>query len=141
LAGANVSPDKDNTDIEDGYITAADIALLNLKGMECAVISCCETGLGRYLSGAGVFSFKWAFGHAGARYLILSLWKIPDRETVEVLNDFYANHHYGEEVWKALLESQRTYLVEHAQDGKSHPFYWAAFICQGNPLFNHSNPK
>ncbi|NUM34019.1 MAG: CHAT domain-containing protein [Candidatus Brocadiae bacterium] len=134
MAGANSREKLDQSQIDDGFLTASDIALLNLKGTKCVVLSCCETGMGKYLSGVGIFSFKWAFEYAGARYLLVSLWKIPDQETLVLMNKFYAKHSFNLKVWKALLESQRSYIREHRQDGKSHPYFWAAFICQGNPL-------
>lgn len=132
FAGADAPP----YDQDDGYLTAADIALLDLQGVQCVVLSCCETGLGKYLSGVGVFSFKWAFEYAGARYLVVSLWKVPDHETLVVMNRFYSSYSGGNAVWKSLLDAQRKYLEHQRKNktAKSHPYFWAAFICQGNPL-------
>jgi len=72
-----------------------------------------------------------SFTVAGARTLIMSLWPVPDVETQELVEDFYRLVlDEGVPRAEALRQAQ---LAMRARLGRSHPFYWGAFICQGDP--------
>jgi len=127
LAGASL-PD----DAEDGLLTAEDVSGLNLFGTELVVLSACETGLGQVRAGEGVFGLRRAFALAGARTVVMSLWQVPDKETVELMEIFYERLLAGDPPSRALREAQ---LAMRARQPM--PFFWGAFICQGDgrPLF------
>jgi CHAT domain-containing protein/Tfp pilus assembly protein PilF len=85
LAGANRSdagPDR-------GILTAEGIVGLNLEGMELAVLSACETGLGEVAGGEGVLGLVRAFHVAGARNVVASLWRVDDDATAALMSRFY----------------------------------------------------
>ncbi|HEX9824928.1 MAG TPA: tetratricopeptide repeat protein [Actinomycetota bacterium] len=130
LAGANTFLTSGTLppDAEDGILTAEDVSGLDLLGTELVVLSACETGLGEVRVGEGVFGLRRAFVLAGARTLVMSLWKVPDVQTRELMEDFYARLKAGEPRAEALRQAQldlaRTY---------PHPWFWGAFICQGDP--------
>ena len=117
-------------DAEDGVLTAEDVAALDLAATELVVLSACETGLGEVLRGEGVFGLRRAFVLAGAATLVMSLWKVSDDETAELMTDFYRHLSRGSSRGDALREAQ---LSMKARPALSHPRYWAAFICQGDP--------
>jgi tetratricopeptide (TPR) repeat protein/CHAT domain-containing protein len=86
LRGAALPPEA-----EDGLLTAEDVAGLDLLDTELVVLSACETGLGAIHFGEGVLGLRRAFIVAGARTLVLSLWKVPDLATAFVMDRLYDN--------------------------------------------------
>lgn len=81
---------------EDGMLTAQDVTGLDLSATELVVLSACDTGLGAVHNGEGVFGLPRAFVLAGARTLVMSLWKVPDEQTRELMIDFYSRLLKGE---------------------------------------------
>src|SRR5262249_10568265 len=84
LAGANVAPDR-------GTLTAEEVAGLDLRGCELAVLSACDTGLGKVAGGEGVLGLQRAFHAARARARATSLWSVNDAATAVLMEEFYAN--------------------------------------------------
>jgi tetratricopeptide (TPR) repeat protein/CHAT domain-containing protein len=113
---------------EDGLLTAEDVSGLNLLRTELVVLSACQTGLGDIHVGEGVFGLRRAFVQAGAKTLVMSLWKVPDKQTAELMEDFYRSLRAGGPRAEALREAQLTMKAKYPD-----PFYWGAFICQGDP--------
>ena len=113
---------------EDGLLTAEDVTGLDLLDTELVVLSACETGLGEVRVGEGVFGLRRAFVLAGAKTLVMSLWKVPDEQTRELMEDFYHRILSGQPRADALREAQLALRAKHPE-----PLYWGAFICQGDP--------
>lgn len=93
-AGAsNPTPDPTTGLIDRGaaIMTAEEVAALNLKGCDLAVLSACQTGLGLTAGGEGVLGLQRAFFQAGARTVVASLWKVDDAATYELMKQFHAN--------------------------------------------------
>jgi CHAT domain-containing protein len=99
---------------------------MDLIGTEMVVLSACDTATGEVLAGEGVFGLRRAFELAGARTLIMSLWKVPDGVTCELMERYYSHLRNGEERLQALRIAQAGIRRKYP-----HPYYWAAFICQG----------
>jgi CHAT domain-containing protein len=116
------------SDAEDGILTAEDVSGMDLSNTELVVLSACETGLGKVLTGEGVFGLRRAFVLAGAQTLVMSLWKVPDEQTMDLMIDFYNHILAGKPRAEALRKAQLN-IKEKYPD----PYYWGAFICQGNP--------
>jgi CHAT domain-containing protein len=89
-------------DAEDGFLFADEIALMDLAGTEFVTLSACETGLGTAICGEGVTGLRRAFLAAGVRSLIVSLWQIPDVETVKFMTFFYKELKAGNTCGDAL---------------------------------------
>jgi CHAT domain-containing protein len=84
--------------------------------------------LGEVHTGEGVFGLWRAFVLAGAKTLVMSLWKVPDEQTRELMEDFYRRILAGQPRADALREAQLAMKAKYPD-----PFYWGAFICQGDP--------
>ncbi|WP_262885359.1 CHAT domain-containing protein [Larkinella terrae] len=112
------------TGLEDGILTAYEVAQLNLDRTELVVLSACETGLGDVMDSEGVYGLQRAFKLAGARRLVMSLWKVPDQETSEFMIEFYRSWIQGIPVEKAFLQAQEMMRNRHRAD----PIKWAGFV-------------
>ena len=136
----------------NAFLTAMEASNLDLSRVDLAVLSACETGLGKVEGGEGVLGLQRAFQLAGARTAVTSLWKVPDAATRALMTRFHHN------LWvrnlaklEALREAQVWLIAEGPKDpelglrsglklpdeerrvgdGVS-PFYWAAFVLSGD---------
>jgi CHAT domain-containing protein/tetratricopeptide (TPR) repeat protein len=130
LAGANtwLAYEKLPPAAEDGILNGVDVSALDLSGTDLAVLSACDTALGSAHAWEGVFGLRRAFTLAGARTLVMSLWNVSDRQTSDLMLDFYKRLLTGMSCGEALREAQLALKEDYPN-----PYYWAAFICQGDP--------
>lgn len=133
LAGANLPIAKGSAPGQDGILTADEIAAVDLSGVETAVLSGCETGVGVVRAGEGVFGLRRAFEIAGVRTLVLSLWPVTDRAARAWTTRFYESRLIdGLDAAAAAREASRGVLQARRDAGEStDPIYWAAFIAAG----------
>ncbi len=91
LAGANtwIQGGSPPEEAEDGILTAEDVSGLDLLATSLVVLSACDSGLGEIRVGEGVFGLRRAFTLAGAKTLVMSLWKVPDLATAILMERFY----------------------------------------------------
>lgn len=136
LAGANQLQSGDN---EDGILTALEISALDLTGTELVVLSACETGVGAVASGEGVYGLRRALILAGSESQMMSLWKVNDEATHELMIDYYNNLQAGAGRAEALRKSQLKLLgLPNGTPGTAarvstfaHPYFWSGFIQSG----------
>jgi CHAT domain-containing protein/Tfp pilus assembly protein PilF len=122
LAGANA---RHSGTKDDGILTAAEVAQLDLVGTQLVVLSACDTGIGTVQSGEGVYGLRRALVLAGAQAQMVSLWDVADVATQELMQDYYQRLLKGEGRSQALRASQLAML---ANPQRQHPYYWAGFI-------------
>ncbi len=119
---------------EDGILTSLEVSGLNLMGTELVVLSACQTGLGKVVGGEGVFGFRRAFQHTGVNSLIMSMWDIPDHETVNLIEKFYQFWISGDTKANALRKASLEMLNNGRRNNANrHPLFWGGFILIGNP--------
>lgn len=129
----------DKTAAQDGILYAHE--LYNLKlGARLVVLSACETALGKLFSGEGVFSMARGFTFGGCPSLIMSLWKVDDAATTELMENLYKGLHAGMSIDESLETSQQHYLRTH-DELSAHPRYWAGFIASGDMAPIESGPQ
>ena len=114
------APDSKN----DGFLSAREILNLKLKA-ELVVLSACDTGRGR-ISGDGVIGLSRSFIAAGAPSVIVSLWKVPDEPTADLMLSFYQNLQQTPDKAQALRQAMLATLVKYPS-----PRDWAAFTLIG----------
>ncbi len=127
LAGGNYAwkegkPFKEG--MEDGILTAYEISQMNLSNTELVVLSACETGLGDIQGNEGVYGLQRAFKIAGAKYLMMSLWQVPDEETKEFMISFYKN-------WlnrKLSIPDAFRLTQTQMREKYTNPYLWAGFV-------------
>jgi len=122
-AGGQSGPD------QDGILTALEVTGMNLSGTQLVVLSACETGLGELAAGEGIYGLRRAFVLAGSQTQVISLWKVSDTATQELMVDYYDRLLAGSDRDAALRDAQLAFLES---EEYSHPYYWAAFVGAGD---------
>lgn len=108
--------------VEDGVLTAEEIASVDLRNCDVVVLSACETGLGE-ITDEGVYGLQRAFKNAGVKSIIMSLWEVDDEATSFMMQSFYRNLLKGMNKREAFELAQKEAKKKYID-----PRYWAAFI-------------
>jgi CHAT domain-containing protein len=97
---------------------------------DMVVLSACETGTGKIAPGEGVLSMARAFRFAGARSVLMSLWKVDDAANASIMGDFYRLLGEGASKSEALRKAKLDYL-DNSSAVSGQPFFWAAMVPMG----------
>jgi CHAT domain-containing protein len=125
LAGANnLWKGKRLEGVEDGILTSYEVSNLYLPNTKLAVLSACETALGDIRGSEGVYGLQRAFKIAGVQNLVMSLWKVPSKETAEFMEIFYQKIFENKSITKAFYEAQNSMKEKY----RNNPYNWAAWI-------------
>ncbi|MBC7776449.1 MAG: CHAT domain-containing protein [Phycisphaerae bacterium] len=111
---------------EDGILTAYEVSQMNLSNTQLVVLSACETGLGDIRGNEGVYGLQRAFRIAGAKNVLMSLWKVPDDATEKLMTRFYHNWLIEKKPLQESFEAAQLWLRRQA--GFENPYYWAGFV-------------
>jgi len=114
---------------QDGFLRLQDIYNLRLPA-ELVVLSACQTGLGKEIKGEGLVGLTRGFMYAGALRVVASLWKVDDRATSELMKRFYQGM-LGPEALSPAGALRQAQLSLWKQRQWREPYYWAAFVLQG----------
>lgn len=129
FSGANISWSGDSkkmieTTGDDGILTAAEVANMDLSNTKLVVLSACETGLGKIESSEGTFGLKRGFKLAGVDKIIVSLWKVPDNETMELMTLFYSELAKTKDIDNSFNKAQKEMRNRFPYE----PEKWAGFV-------------
>lgn len=116
------------SNLEDGIVTAYEVAQMDLKNTELVVLSACETGLGDIKGSEGVFGLQRAFRIAGAKHLLMSLWKVPDEATQLLMEQFYKNWLDKKMPIKDAFKTAQNWLRTIKGGIYKEPYFWAGFV-------------
>jgi CHAT domain-containing protein/Tfp pilus assembly protein PilF len=113
---------------QDGFVEMQDVYNLDLP-VDLVVLSACETGLGTNIKGEGLMGLTRGFMYAGAKRVLASLWSVDDVATSELMRRFYEAMFREQMSPPAALRKAQLQML---QDERWHsPYYWAAFVLQG----------
>lgn len=113
---------------QDGFLDLSEIYNLHLP-VEMVTLSACSTALGKEIKGEGIVGLSRGFMHAGAKRVLSSLWSVEDSTTAEMMKRMYAKMLIEGERPAAALRKAQLEMWTHNQWRA--PYYWAAFILQG----------
>ncbi len=120
--GLIFAPENEDVKGNTHRLSALEISQLNLEKTKLVVLSACESGLGDIKGYQGVYGLQRSFKLAGADQIIMSLWKVPDIETQEFMEQFYISLFEEKNISKAFKKTQLKFRT------KYDPYYWAAFV-------------
>ena len=123
LANAN---DTGLPEDNDGYFYALDIAQLDLKDTRLAVISACESGIYKKEGDKNIIE---ALFEAGVDHQLVTLWKIDDEATMDLMCNFYNNLSQTRDI-RYSYELAQNFMREKYVD----PYYWGSFILLSQDL-------
>ena len=123
----------------DGSLYMYELLKLKLNA-NLAVLSACESGVGKLSKGEGVYSIARGFIQAGCPSVVMSLWKVNDAATAQLMAGFYQYLSAGQTTDVAIRTAKLTYIRE-SDRRLAHPSNWASFVNLGNTTLEANQNK
>lgn len=114
---------------QDGFLRLNEIYNLSLPA-ELVILSACQTGLGKQIRGEGLVGLTRGFMYAGAARVVASLWKVGDKPTAELMKRFHQGL-LGKDSLRPAAALRAAQISMFKQKRWKSPYYWAAFVMQG----------
>ncbi len=119
--------------VDDGLLTSREVACLDLCGVELVVLSACGSGLGEIVWGEGMFGLRRAFEIAGARTVMMALWRLDDTGARLLMEEFYKRKLAGASTLDAIHEAQIERLADvRRRLNRFHPALWGGIVTEGD---------
>ena len=129
--GSSLHFKSENDQENDGRLFSYELYDLDMHKVRLAVMSGCESGIGKEMRGEGIFSVARGFAYAGCRSTVMSLWNVKDKMTAKLMRSFYANLKKGIPIHKSLGRAKIEYMESAEIDIQASPYYWSGFIFSG----------
>ncbi|MCE7994887.1 MAG: CHAT domain-containing protein [Roseivirga sp.] len=117
---------------QNNILKTSDLYVADLKA-RVAILSACESGVGKINKGEGTFSIARGFALVGVPSIVMSLWKVNDQSSARLMVDLHKKMKEGESVDLALTNAKRDFL-NNSDQYTSHPYYWSAFVSLGEEV-------
>jgi CHAT domain-containing protein len=124
--GDVIDNNKYNYNAESGVLTAYEAMSLNLDKTDLVVLSACETAQGDITNGEGVYGLQRAFLVAGAKVLVMSMFKVDDEATQKLILNFYRKWLTTNNLRQSFIDAKRELRVDYPD-----PYYWGSFVMIG----------
>ena len=137
LGSGDIVDNADNKYVnqKSGILTAYEAMDLSLDNTELVVLSACETGRGEIQVGEGVYGLQRAFLVAGAKAIIISLFKVNDEVTQKLMLSFYQKWLKTNNKRQAFVDAKKEIKQQYKE-----PIFWGAFIMiEGKPERESTN--
>ena len=121
--------EQQQSEVDDGMFTAYEATFLNLVGTQLVVLSAYDIGRENISAGEGIYGLRRAFVIADSESQMISLWKVEDNATKDLMVAYYQRLKAGKGRRDALLEIQRDWLKDRKYQ---HPYYWGSFVFSGD---------
>ncbi len=115
---------------EDGMLNTYEVYNVPVNAM-MVVLSSCNTGTGKLVTGEGILSLARGFLFAGSHSVVMSMWAVEDFSSSAVIKSFYRNMRSGQTKSSALRNARLKFLRTADQE-RSHPYYWATLVIYGD---------
>ena len=124
---------EDQVNLEENRLYISEIPTLDFSS-ELLILSACNSGLGKVVTGEGVMNFGRVFRMAGIPNTIMSLWEVDDYAPSAIIPNFIKYLQKGLTKTQALNEARETYLnIQNEGSSDKSPYHWAHFVLIGNP--------
>jgi CHAT domain-containing protein len=118
---------------DDGYLTAQELVCLDLRSLDWVVLSACGSGLGRLIEKEGPFGLRRAFEMAGARTVVMALWRVDDASARLLMEEIYRRRLAGSSTVDAIRKAQLERLHKQwSRFGRLHPARWGGMVAEGD---------
>jgi CHAT domain-containing protein/tetratricopeptide (TPR) repeat protein len=129
--GLILTPPDKQTELDDGYLSASEVAALKLDA-DWVILSACNTAAGGAQGAEALSGLARAFIYAGARALLVSHWAVDSAATVKLITSAVGSITRDSKVGRAAaLRAAMLAMIDKGEPKQAHPAYWAPFIVVG----------
>jgi CHAT domain-containing protein len=122
----------DSDSLNDGSLYSHELYGMDLRNTKLVVLSACESGIGKQQPGEGFLSIARGFAYAGCASQVISLWKVEDRTTAQVMSRFYKYLSVKNNPVDVSMALAKCNYIASANEFNAHPTYWAAYLQMGS---------
>ena len=129
--GLILTPPEKQSDLDDGYLSASEVAALKLDA-DWVILSACNTAAGGAEGAEALSGLARAFIYAGARSLLVSHWAVNSAAAAKLITSAVGATARDKRVGRAeALRRAMLTMIDKGEPHQTHPAYWAPFVVVG----------